>query len=154
MGSRLGRTAVAVLAITLAACAPFENEGRSGEAEATLSRYLANLAGSSDDRGWSQLTPPMRDAHGPREEYVARVQLAGDAQLSVESMLLVREDDGLYEFAVTVSEPTDPFSVLFHEPPNWSAIACPIDHRRLQMFVIIAPIGGSGGVTGPWCEDA
>lgn len=47
------------LAVVLCGC---ENEGRSDEARETLVRYLAAIAGGSDEHGWSLLSSDSRES--------------------------------------------------------------------------------------------
>jgi hypothetical protein len=142
-----------LLTCALVSCGTFENEGRADEAEAALGQYLDDLAGESEDRGWSRLSESMRMAHGPREDYVERARQAADADLAILAIRLVYEDDGFYEFAVTITEPIDPAyaELLFRPVRTASAIACRTDQETLGMAVLIAPFSEFNGVTGQGC---
>jgi hypothetical protein len=116
------RTAAALtLALALlASCAMAETEGHADAARATLSRYLAELGGNSDHRGWSVLSESMREQYGSRDDYVERADRAGEAELPVLGFDLVYEDDGFYEFTVTTAEPIDRAyaDLLFSHQPS------------------------------------
>ena len=142
------------LATLLASCAVVETEGRSDEARATLTQFLDDLAGSSDDRGWSRLSESMRQMHGPRADYVGFAeQEAGETALPDLTIRLTYEDDGFYAFELTSPVPIDPAydEILFRTPPLGSAIACRTDDTTFEMAVIIAPFSEFNGVTGADC---
>src|SRR5687768_18617435 len=110
-----------LLLIVLTACT-FETEGRSDEAQATLTRYLEGLAGGADDRGWSVLRESTREDYGTLEDYLELASLGGEGGLPIVGMQVAAEDDGLYKFAVTTTDPIDPAyaEVLFRARVNES----------------------------------
>jgi hypothetical protein len=96
----------------------------------------------------------MREAHGPRDDYVARAERAADAELPIVDIALVYEDDGYYEFAVRLEAPADPdyADLVFVPRGDVSAIACATDEHTMRMAVIVAPFSEFAKITGRGCD--
>jgi hypothetical protein len=140
----------ALLAVAASAC---ENEGRSDEARDTAIRYLEALDGATEDRGWSVLSPSMREHSGSAEQYVALAE-AIDAPMAIEDVTLFYEDDGLYDFTVTTAEPIDDaHATALFTPLGPSSVACQVGERSFRLAVIVGVIffEEHAGITGNEC---
>lgn len=106
IGIRLGL----VLLVSLLGSCAFENEGRSDEAEETVRRYLAAVAGADEVRGWSMLSASMQESTVTRESYI---------------------EVGFYQFAVTTAAPIRAAyaELLFRTRWAESTIGCPTGLR-------------------------
>jgi hypothetical protein len=129
-----------------------ENEGRSGEARATVVRYLEALRGAEDDRGWALLSASMREGSGSRDEYIALASSA-NARLATDHVRLTYEDDGFYVFTVTAStEIADGYAeALFEARGRNSPIACRSGPTRFEIGVGIGFFSPFAGVSGNAC---
>jgi hypothetical protein len=130
------------LAMILAAC---ENEGRSDEARQTVVRYLTAVASRSDDAGWSILNAHTRE-YLDRDAYIALARAGEDAELVPEAIGLLYEDDGLYEFAVSFTEPVsaEDAALLALENEFGNGLACMPEPDLVELAVIIDPLTGPG----------
>ncbi|MDQ2673925.1 MAG: hypothetical protein M3Y40_04660 [Chloroflexota bacterium] len=142
-----------LLAIATTAC---ENEGRSDEARGTAIRYLEALDGAARDRGWSVLSPSMREHSGPAGNYLALAE-AIDTPMAIADIALFYEDDGLYDFTVTAAEPIDEaHAAALFTPLGTSSVACRVDERTFRLAVIVGVLffEEHAGVTGNECPKA
>lgn len=138
----------------MTACA-YENEGRSVEAQATLTTFLEHLAGGADDRGWSLLSESTRRGIGSFEDYLALADAARDAELPIHGMRVVYEDDGFYEFAITTAVPIGASyaELLFEFPVFQSFLACQTAPDEFEMAVIIGLLSEHAGVNANSCPS-
>jgi hypothetical protein len=139
-----------LLALVVIICA-CENEGRADEATETVVRYLAAVAGGSDEHGWSLLSGNSRQWLD-RDQYDALALAAEDVELVPEAIEIVYEDDGAYEFAVTFTEPIPPGHAAFFALENdfGNPLACMPEPDVVELAVIIDPISGPG-IAGGGC---
>jgi hypothetical protein len=145
---RLCVLALLVLALVASAC---ENEGRSDEARELVVRYLAALAGGSDDHGWSLLDAETRERLDP-DVYEALAQAADDVQVVPKAIELLYEDDGAYQFSVTFAEPIPAGYAAFFAQVNefGNRFACVSEPNIVELYVGIDPISGPA-VVGSSC---
>lgn len=104
-GRRRTLVALVLFGILVAGCA--EGTDRTSEATALAERYLAAVAGGSDDRGWSLLHPDARrDMFGDNAEQYVNAVVASDwtgFRFSVESV--VPDDPSLYIVELSTNPP-------------------------------------------------
>jgi hypothetical protein len=152
-----GRVATIVgsvlIASFLTSCGVLETEGRSVEAESVVRQYFTELAGASDDRGWSRLSESTRDGIGSRDAYVEALEAAAEGP-EVADVRIAYEDDGYYQFEVTLTDAlAAPYeTVLFGPASDRAPIACQIGERTLLMVVLIAPFSEHDGISGDECK--
>ncbi len=144
----------ALLALAASAC---ENEGRSDEARGTALRYLEALDGAAQDRGWSVLSPSMREHSASAEEEYVGLAEAIDTPMAIEDITLFYEDDGFYDFTVTTAEPIDDaHATALFNPLGTSSVGCQVDERSFRLAVIVGVVffEEHAGVTGNECPKS
>jgi hypothetical protein len=125
-----------LLAVGTVAC----ESGTTGEAEALVRGYLAQLADGTGDRGWSLLHPMTQQGHfgGDVDNYVRRAEETDWSAFDWQIGHVERDEPGSYEVVVLVDGEPPPLITQLATFQSGLSSPGPTYYVRFNM------LGGSG----------